>query len=319
MPPAAPIPDKSVSRALDPVALMQIRSLELRARVVVEGFFHGLHKSPHHGFSAEFTEYRPYVTGDDLRYLDWALYARTDRHYIKKYEDETNLRCHLLVDLSRSMEYGSGACTKCEYARSLAATLAWLLHLQGDAIGLMSFDERIREYLPPRHRSSHLRQLLHALESHPSGRSTSLVSPLAKIAELAPKRGMIVLISDLLAPLDPMEQHLSRLRASGHEVIVFQILDPVELDFNLSQPAQFVDRETKRRIFVDPAQARKGYLEKVQAHNGRVREVCLELEVGYQRLTTAMPLDAALLAFLKQRTRRGLLRQRSRASRRASV
>ena len=154
----------------DPKALMAIRNLELRARVVVEGFWKGLHRSPYHGFSVEFTEYRQYSPGDDTRYLDWRLYARSDRHYLKRFEDETNLRCHLLVDQSRSMDYGSLTYSKSDYARTLAATLAWFLHGQGDAVGLLSFDERVRDYLPPRHRHGHLRQLMLALGT-PAGRA----------------------------------------------------------------------------------------------------------------------------------------------------
>src|SRR5271165_1227069 len=155
-----------------PQALMAIKDLELRARVVVEGFWHGIHRSPYHGFSVEFTEYRQYSPGDDPRYLDWRLYARSDRYYIKKFEDETNLRCHLMVDQSRSMSYGSLAYTKAQYANTLAATLAYFLSLQGDAVGLLTFDERIRDYLPARHRPGHLRHLMLALEKPPAGAAT---------------------------------------------------------------------------------------------------------------------------------------------------
>src|ERR1044071_9953084 len=159
----------SAGSFIDPAALMRIKSMQLRARVVVEGFLSGLHRSPYHGFSVEFTEYRQYSPGDDLRYLDWRLYARTDRYYIKKFEDETNLRCHLLVDQSRSMEYGSRGYTKAQYAATLAATLAYFLHLQGDAVGLLTFTDQVRDYLPARHRAGHLRQIMVALESPSAG------------------------------------------------------------------------------------------------------------------------------------------------------
>src|ERR1035438_861586 len=221
---------------VDPKALITIRSLELRARVVVEGFWNGLHRSPYHGFSVEFTEYRQYSPGDDTRYLDWRLYARSDRYYLKKFEEETNLRCHLLVDQSRSMEYGSGDYSKADYVRTLAATLAWFLHGQGDAVGLVSFDERVRDYLPPRHRAGHLRQLMLALEHPPQGRETNLSEPLRRVAELARKRGLIVLLSDLLTPLDELERSLARLTAAGHEVVVWQTLDPNELAFAFQRP-----------------------------------------------------------------------------------
>ena len=181
----------AASGFLDPAALMAIRNLELRARTVVEGFWHGLHRSPHHGFSVEFTEYRPYTPGDDPRYLDWRLVARTDRYFIKKFEDETNLRAHLLVDNSRSMTFGSRGYTKSDYARTLAATLAWFLSHQGDATGLLTFDESVREYLPARHRPGHLRHLMLALEKPAEGRATDLAAPLHRIAELVRKRGLV--------------------------------------------------------------------------------------------------------------------------------
>jgi hypothetical protein len=232
----------------DPKALMAIRNLELRARVVVEGFWNGLHRSPYHGFSVEFTEYRQYSPGDDTRYLDWRLYARTDRYYLKRFEDETNLRCHLLVDHSRSMDYGSVGYSKSDYVRTLAATLAWFLHGQGDAVGLISFDERVREYLPARHRSGHLRQLMLALEHQPEGRETNLGEPLRRVAELARKRGLIVLLSDLLTPLDQLERSLARLTAAGHEVVLFQALDPNELAFAFQRPVLFQDLESGQDV-----------------------------------------------------------------------
>src|SRR3954471_623657 len=195
----------SSANFLDPAALMSIRNLELRARSVVEGFWHGLHRSPYHGFSVEFTEYRAYTPGDDPRYLDWKLAGRTDRYFIKKFEDETNLRCYLLVDLSRSMSFGSWGHSKADYARTLAATLGWFLSQQGDATGLMTFDGAVREYLPARHRPGHLRQLMLALEKPASGVATDLVAPLRRVAELVRKRGLIVLVSDLLAAPESLE------------------------------------------------------------------------------------------------------------------
>src|SRR4030095_15500166 len=194
----------SVGTLISPAALMRIRNLELRARIVVEGFWSGLHRSPYHGFSVEFTEYRQYTPGDEPRYLDWRLYARSDRFYIKKFEDETNLRCYLLVDNSRSMSYGSLAYTKAQYANTLAATLAYFLSLQGDAVGLLTFDEQIREYLPARTRSGHLRHLLLALEKPAAGTATDLAAPLKRIVEMVRKRGLMILISDLLAPIQAL-------------------------------------------------------------------------------------------------------------------
>src|ERR1051325_8523755 len=176
------------SRLISPQALMAIKNLELRARIVVEGFWHGIHRSPYHGFSVEFTEYRQYSPGDDPRYLDWRLFARSDRYYIKKFEDETNLRCHFLVDNSRSMSYGSLPYTKAQYANTLAATLAYFLYLQGDAVGVLTFDEQIREYLPARHRTGHLRHVMLALEKPAAGAATDLTAPLKRIVEMVRKR-----------------------------------------------------------------------------------------------------------------------------------
>src|SRR6476660_978229 len=208
---------------VDPKALMAIRNLELRARVVVEGFWNGLHRSPYHGFSVEFTEYRQYTEGDDPRYVDWRVFARSDRYFIKKFEDETNLRCYLLADNSRSMGFTSLSYTKAEYAATLAATLAYFLYLQGDAVGLLTFDERIRDYLPARHRTGHLRHLMQALEKPSAGTATDLAPPLKRMAEIVRKRGLMVLLSDFLAPIERLEMELISLTASGHEVLLFQV------------------------------------------------------------------------------------------------
>ncbi|MBW3542616.1 MAG: DUF58 domain-containing protein, partial [Planctomycetes bacterium] len=226
---------------IDPQTLLRIRSLELRAKLVVQGFWSGLNKSPYHGFSVEFTEYRQYSPGDDLRYLDWKLYARSDRYYIKRFEDETNLRCHLLLDASRSMGYGSLEYTKIDYARTLAATLAYFLCAQRDAVGLTTFDESLDAWIPARFRSGQLRRLMTALARPVSGRGTDVASPLERAAERLHKRGMLILISDLLAPLERLETCLGRLRARGHEVLVFQILDPAEVRFDFDAPVLFED------------------------------------------------------------------------------
>ncbi|MDB6150210.1 MAG: hypothetical protein JWQ44_1658 [Chthoniobacter sp.] len=299
---------------LDPAALMAIRNLELRARTVVEGFWHGLHRSPYHGFSVEFTEYRPYSIGDDPRHLDWKLVGRTDRYYIKKFEDETNLRCQLLIDGSRSMTFGSRGYTKAEYAHTFAATLAHFLDQQGDAVGLLTFDEEVREYLPPRHRPGHLRQLMLALEKPAGGQTTDLIKPLRRMAELMRRRGMIVLVSDLLAPLATLETSLALLTASGHEVLVFQLLDPAEVSFTFDAPARFVDLETGRDIFLEPALARAEYQRRLEAHTAEVRAVCERLGVTLQRLTSDQPLELALFDFLKVRASRGKLARRRTAA-----
>jgi uncharacterized protein (DUF58 family) len=293
------------STLISPQALMAIKNLELRARIVVDGFWHGIHRSPYHGFSVEFTEYRQYSPGDDPRYLDWRLFARSDRYYIKKFEDETNLRCYLLVDQSRSMDYGSTGYAKSKYANTLAATLAYFLHQQGDAVGLLTFDERIRDYLPARNRTGHLRRLMLHLERATAGAGTDLIAPLKRIVELVRKRSMMVLISDLLAPIETLEQNLSVLAASGHELMLLQVLDPAEVSFNFERPVMFRDAESGRDLFIDPATARKEYLRQFKAHNDAVRATCQRLGANWRAVRTDRALELAMFDFLRERMERG--------------
>ena len=290
---------------IDTRTLMQIHSLELRARIVVQGFWNGIHRSPYHGFSVEFSEYRQYVPGDDPRYVDWRVYARSDRYYIKKFEDETNLRCHLLVDQSRSMTFGSNNWSKAEYGHTLAATLAYFLFQQGDAVGLLSFDENIRDYLPARNRPGHLRQLMLSLEKPAAGASTNITKPLQRIVELVNKRGLMVLISDLLAPIEELEAKLGRLTAAGHDVVVFRILDPREIDFDFKDALLFRDVETDKDLFIDPVSAKRNYLERFKEHGDVARSVCQKLGADYLPVITDEPLDQVLSNYLRQRQLRG--------------
>jgi uncharacterized protein (DUF58 family) len=309
----------SSARFIDPQTLMSIGNLELRARAVVQGFWSGLHRSPYHGFSAEFTEYRQYTPGDDPRYLDWRVFARRDRYVIKKFEDETNLRCHLLLDQSRSMAYGSRDYTKAHYAATLAATFAYFLHLQGDAVGLLTFAEQVRDYLPARHRAGHLRHLMLTLEAPAAGRGTNLTAPLERIATLIRKRGMIALVSDFLTPLDRLERRLSALTVCGHDVNVFHLLDPVELDFGLEQASLYEDVESQQKLYVDPASARRAYVAKLEAHCTALRQICRNLGISYQLISTAQPLEIALFEFLQARSRRVGRFRPARASRAPSA
>ncbi|MBM3830204.1 MAG: DUF58 domain-containing protein [Verrucomicrobia bacterium] len=292
---------------------MAIRSLEMRARVVVEGFWTGIHRSPYHGFSVEFTEYRQYTPGDDPRYLDWKLFARSDRYFIKKFEDETNLRCHILADNSRSMTFGTRGYTKAQYANTLAATLAYFLHQQGDAIGVLTFDERIREYLPARHRPGHLRHLMLALEKPAAGAATDLVAPLKRIVEIVRKRGLMVLLSDLLAPVETLENNLAALTASGHEVVVFQVLDPAEVAFDFSKAALFHDLESGRHLYVDPESVRAEYQRRFEAHCRAVEAICTKLGIVHRRFATDRPLELVLFDFLRERMNRGKVVKRNTA------
>lgn len=284
---------------------MRIQSLELRAKVVVEGFFHGLHRSPLHGFSVEFSEYRPYSSGDDPRYLDWRLYARSDRYYVKRFEDETNLRSYLLSDMSSSMGYGSVGYTKAEYARTAAATLAYFLSSQRDAVGLLTFDERVVDYLPARYRPGHFHRLILSLERACAGRATNLTEPIEQLAKVVTKRSLVVLISDLLAPLDLLEVQLGFLRSRGHEVVVLRVLDPEEEEFRFESPSMFEDLESGRDLYVDPEGVRREYLRKFAEHAGALGEICGGLGIDYYHFRTDRPLELALFDFVSSRLRRG--------------
>lgn len=288
---------------IDPQSLMQIKSLELRAKSVVEGFFTGLHRSPYHGFSVEFTEYRQYSPGDDLRYLDWKLFARSDRYYIKRFEDETNLRCHILVDNSRSMSFGSLGYTKEEYAKTLAATLTYFLITQRDAVGLLRFSEGVDDFIPARYRVGQLRRILASLEQATEGTSSGIIAALEEAAERVRKRGLFVILSDFLTNVEELQSRLGYLRAGGNEVAVFQILDPAEVNFDFDEPAMFLDAETGREIYIDPESARPEYQKKLNEHLENVEMICQRLGIHVSRLTTDMPLETALVDLLQTRLR----------------
>lgn len=300
------------TQGIDPQALFAIKDLELRARVVVEGLWSGLHRSPFAGFSVEFTEYRQYSQGDDLRYLDWKLLARSDRHYIKKFEDETNLRCLILVDTSRSMLFGSKGWTKADYARTLAATFAYFLGQQRDVVGLALFDGTVHNYLPPRWKPGHFRHMLALLQRVPEGRDTNLSHALDEVANLCRKRSLVIVLSDFLSPVNEWEQALARLAAARHDVRAVQILDPAEVNLEFGEAALWEDLESNRKIYVDPAQARTGYKERFDAHQAEVKATLEKRGVTRQLATTDQPLDFVLLELLQaHQGRRATARQRT--------
>jgi uncharacterized protein (DUF58 family) len=300
-----------VASFVDSETILRISNLELRARVIVEGFMSGLHRSPYHGFSVEFSDYRQYSPGDDLRHLDWKLLARQDRLYIKRFEDETNLRCFLLVDLSRSMSFGSTVgfgstgFSKAEYARTTAATLAYFLSLQRDAVGIVTFDETISDYLPPRFRPGHLRRLMLCLERSTAGTSTSLSRPLEHVAETLTKRGLVILISDLLAPTEELTRQLGFLRSKGHDVILMRILDPAELNFAFESAAIFQDLETGKEIYVDPATVAADYKKRFGEHASIIKQCCDELGIDLFQITTSEPLEKSLFNLMQARAQPG--------------
>ena len=291
------------TRFIKPDVLSRIANLELLARSVVEGFIAGLHESPYKGVSVDFMEYRPYIPGDDLRHIDWKLYARTDRHYIKEYEDETNTQLHLLVDVSHSMGYRSTeGLTKLTYSLYMAAALAYLMIRQRDAVGITFFDEQIVSRLPARSTKNHLHTLLKHLENAELGKKTAIGKPLHTLARRQQKRGMIVLISDLLDEPPAIADGLKHFRFKGHEVIVFHVMDAREMTFDFDDLVELEDMETGEKMLVEPATAREIYLENLREYRAALEKQCGLLGVDYTLLTTDQPLDFALLEYLTARS-----------------
>jgi uncharacterized protein (DUF58 family) len=292
-------------RFLDPAVISKLGTMELKARTVVEGFLSGLHRSPYKGFSVEFAEYRQYLPGDDLSTLDWKVYARTDRHYVKKYEEETNLECHILLDQSASMGYkGAAPMSKLEYGSVLAASLAFLMNRQRDATGLITFDEKIRFRLPAAARPGHLHGMLLALERLESGQRSNVGRPLHQLAEALVKRSLVVLISDLLDDPEPVVKGLRHLKFRGTDVVVFQLLDPHELTFPFKGAAKFKDVETAQELIADPSKARKAYLRELAGLTLTFDRELRGAGIDYVQLDTSQPLDFALLTYLSARGRR---------------
>jgi uncharacterized protein (DUF58 family) len=288
-------------RFLHPEAVKRIARLELRARHVVEGFLTGMHRSPYFGQSVEFVQHREYAPGDDPRHVDWKVWARQDRLTVKQYEEETNLRCTLLVDVSNSMRYGSGAMSKYEYAGTVAVSLAYLILRQQDAVGCVSFDEAIRGQVPLRSHRQHLEAIIQALDSREPADKTDLFPILRRVAETYPRRGLMVLISDLLTDRESLFRGLRLLRQRGHDVLLFHVMDDDELDFPFNGPTRFEGLELPERLTCNPRALRDGYLQALQGFLDEVRRGCARNNVDYALLRTSDPLDAALAAFLSNR------------------
>jgi uncharacterized protein (DUF58 family) len=288
---------------LDPKVLASISNLELRARTVVEGFLSGLHKSPHRGFSVEFTDYRHYNPGDDIRHMDWKIYARSGEYFIKQYQDETNVRGHILLDCSASMGYGSDSMTKLEYGRTLACALSYFMFSQKDAVGLTAFDNRIREYLPSRYRRGHLMQILRALAHVIPGEGTNLTRPISDLAFGLNRKSMAVVISDLLDDEAAVVKGLQHLRFKGNDVIVFHIMDNAELTFPFERISDFEDSESHETVAVVPQSMRQAYLEELEKFCGFYRQKCRASGIDYCLLNTAKPLDMALSSYLSKRAK----------------
>jgi uncharacterized protein (DUF58 family) len=291
------------ARYLDPAIVARLGTIDLKAKTIVEGFLTGLHRSPFKGFSVEFAEYRQYLPGDDLATLDWKIYARTDRHVVKKFEEETNVECHILLDVSRSMGYGSHAVSKIEYGSYLAGALAYLMNRQRDAVGLLTFDDRIRELLPCSARPGHLKTVLLALERVSLGVGTDIAKPLADLVQAIRKRGLVVLISDLLDDPDRIIEGLKHFRYRGTDVVVFQVLDPHEISFPFDRAARFRDVESDQEIVAVPAAIRDTYKARLEAMVSNFRTVLGQNGIDYTLLDTSQPLEMALLAYLQTRRR----------------
>jgi uncharacterized protein (DUF58 family) len=291
------------ARYLDPAIIARLGTIDLKARTIVEGFLTGLHRSPYKGFSVEFAEYRQYLPGDDLATLDWKVYARSDKHFVKKYEEETNLACHLLLDVSRSMGYASGAITKLQYGSYLTGALAYLMHRQRDSFGLIAFDDSIAALLPASARSGHLRTVLLALERLEVGGGTNVAKPLHDLAAAVRKRGMVVLVSDLLDDPARVLEGLKHFRYRGTDVIVFHILDPYELKFPFEHAARFRDMETEEEVMAVPGSVRDDYIEKIQARIAFYKRELGLVGIDYCLLDTSQPLELGLMAYLMTRHR----------------
>ena len=293
------------ARYLDPAIVARLGTIDLKARTIVEGFLTGLHRSPYKGFSVEFAEYRQYIHGDDLATLDWKVFARSDRHFVKKFEEETNLTCHLLLDISRSMAYGSGGITKLQYGSYLTGALAYLMHRQRDAFGLIAFDDRIASLLPASARSGHLRAVLLALERLKIGAKTDVAKPLNDLAAAVRKRGLVVLVSDLLDDPVRVLDGLKHFRYRGTDVIVFHILDPYELEFPFEHAARFRDMETADEVMAVPRAVRQDYIDRLQELIATYRRELGLAGIDYCLLDTSKPLELGLMSYLM--TRRKLL------------
>lgn len=288
-------------RFLDPRVLARIDDLELVARFVVEGFISGLHRSPHLGFSTDFAEHRQYMPGDDIRHMDWRLFARTDRFYLKEYEADTNANFLAVLDVSTSMGYGTTGLTKLEYAKYLAACLAYFSHRQRDRVGFVSIDSDIVDFVPPS--AKHLNQVLHALDrAAPRGKG-SLAGPLLKVSESQHRRSILLLLSDLYEPADRVRDAVGPLRDAGHDVVVMHLLDPTELDFPFETAATFEDLESGDRIPVVPGRLRARYTQLIRDHVAAVERLLGEGRVDYVMVDTSKPVDEVLFQYLLRRER----------------
>jgi uncharacterized protein (DUF58 family) len=294
------------STYLQPDVVSRLSTMEMRARLVVEGFITGLHKSPYHGFSVEFAEHRQYMPGDEIRRIDWKVLGRTDRYYIKQFEEETNLKSYLVLDTSRSMDFKSGgSVTKLQYASYLAAALAYLMMRQQDAVGLLTYDETLQKFMPPHSTKVYLQTILKELEHLEAARSTSTSRALNMAAERLHRRGLVMIFSDLFDNPDDVISALKHFRYNQHEVILFHILDPRERNFDFGRDAIFRDMESSEEMMTQPHQIQRAYQEAMRDFIARYKKECREQRIDYVLLDTSTPFDVALFEYLNKRKKIG--------------
>jgi uncharacterized protein (DUF58 family) len=301
---STPVGDQTpAARFIDPKVLIKIQNLELVARTVVEGFVQGLHRSPYMGFSVDFAAYRQYMPGDEIRRIDWNVYGRSDRLYIKLYEGETNTRVLVMLDISGSMNYGSGPVKKIDYARILAACLSYFAHHQRDGVGLLTFDTEIRAHVPASRRRGQMLTILSEIDRIQPSAQTEFRKPLRFLAEYLTRRGVIILISDLYDEPDNIIAGLKALKAKGNDIIVFHIMDNFELTFPFADMAQFEDMETRKKLHVIPEYLRTQYLSILKDHMDRINKELAGTRIDYCLMDTSKPLDVGLFSYLGARAK----------------
>jgi len=290
-------------RFLQPETVSKLANMNLVARLVVEGFITGLHKSPYHGFSVEFAEHRQYMPGDDTRHIDWKVYAKTDRYYVKQFEEETNLKSYLLIDASASMGFTSHTLNKLQYATYLAAGLSYLMLKQRDSVGLITFDQKIRKFLPPRSVNTYLSLILQELQRTKSRSKTNISKTFHQLAERMHRRGLVIIFSDLLDDPHKVMAGLKHFRHKKHEVIVFHILDPFERQFDFTRDAVFQDMETGEKLATQPWHIRGEYRQRMSEFIDTYKKQCRENRIDYVLMDTSEDFDRALLQYLLKRKR----------------
>ncbi len=296
--------DAPGTKYLDPKTLDKIKRLDVRARLVVEGFISGQHRSPYNGFAIEFAAHREYSPGDDLRHIDWKVWSKTDRLYIKEYEEETNLKCHLIVDCSKSMQYGeTSGWSKFDYAATAAASLGYMMQQQQDAVGMVLFSDRIDKNLKASSHPSHLKLLFHELEQVEPANTTDVSDPFMALASQIRKRGIIALFSDLFLDPDELARALSQFRLRRHEVIVFHVMHHDELEFPFEDNTLFKGMEVDAELHTEPRSLRKSYLEAVQRYMVKIKKVCAVAGIDHVLLDTSKPLDGVLSSYLNFRAK----------------